>query len=404
MKFSHITSCKLITPIHCPTSKSYANRALIIASLKLENIKINDIPDSQDVHDLLGILESLKIEILKTRGGVQINNSFPECEQNSLKPVILPGSEGGTTIRFIAPLLALGKNEYHLPLLGRMATRPMGELLLIIKSMGASIWIEDAVLKIKGPITLPKELSVDCSKTTQFATALFNLKAKYNINIKYNNVEASKKYLEMTEFLIKHFSHTNHFTVPADFSGLGYLLAYGILKQDLVISNVFKTDLLQADSELINILKRIGGKIKFGSNGLSVLKAESKLAGFEVDGSECIDLVPTLMFIASFCHSETRLTNIKYLTHKESDRLLEMMKILDVFKVDYNYDETKDVFTIIPFEGSKESNLKPIKVVTANDHRMVMVSALYLKTLKGGSVAPMGAVNKSFPTFFKLFN
>ncbi|MFT6631506.1 MAG: 3-phosphoshikimate 1-carboxyvinyltransferase [Bacteriovoracaceae bacterium] len=404
MKFSKITSCKLKTPIHCPTSKSYANRALIIASLKPERIEINDIPESQDVHDLLSILESLKIEVIKIPSGIQIINSFPECEQNSSKPILLPGSEGGTTVRFITPLLALGNNEYHIPLLGRMAARPMDELLLIIKGMGANIWIEDAILKIKGPISLPEELSVDCSKTTQFATALYNLKAKYKINIKYNNVEASKKYLDMTESLIKHFSGSNHFIVPADFSGLGYLLAYGVLNQDLVVSNVFKMDMLQADSVLIEILKRIGARIEFGPNGLSIFRTESKLSGFEVDGSECIDLVPTLMFIASFCDSETKLTNIKFLTHKESDRLLEMMKILDIFKIEYFYDEAGDVFTIFPLKETLENIFKPIKITTANDHRMVMVSALYLKTLKGGSVAPMESVNKSFPNFFSLFS
>jgi 5-enolpyruvylshikimate-3-phosphate synthase len=81
-----------------------------------------------------------------------------------------------------------------------------------------------------------------------------------------------------------------------------------------------------------------------------------------------------------------------------------MMKILDIFKIEYFYDEAGDVFTIFPLKETLENIFKPIKITTANDHRMVMVSALYLKTLKGGSVAPMESVNKSFPNFFSLFS
>jgi 3-phosphoshikimate 1-carboxyvinyltransferase len=402
MKYSKITLSSLDTVVHCPTSKSYANRALIMASLKNESIKLNDLPESQDVKDLLSLLDSLGLKISGDKENVLVKNSFPECEILNDTPILLPGSEGGTTIRFIVPVLALGQNEYHLPLLGRMAERPLDELIEILKRLGAKISIENSMIKVKGPITLSENLSVDCSETTQFATALFNLKAKYDLDVKYENLVASKKYLEMTESLVEHFSHSREFTIPADFSGLGYLVAYGCLNQDLIISNVNSLDPLQADSMLIEILRSAGANIKFKPSGLHVYRTDVKLKGFEIDGSKCIDLVPTLMFIASFCSAESRIKNIKYLVHKESDRLSEMMKIMDKFKVQYEYDEKTDTFVITP-SSMKRVDFDSCQISTANDHRMVMVAALFLKVLAGGSVGPKDSVNKSFPTFFDIF-
>ena len=119
-----------------------------------------------------------------------------------------------------------------------------------------------------------------------------------------------------------------------------------------------------------------------------------------MDGSQCIDLVPTLMLLASFIPFESTIRNIKTLEHKESNRLDEMRKILDKVGVSYSYSSKKDEMLLI---GEKKySNLVEIK--TADDHRMIMVAALFLKLLGGGALTPHTGVKKSFKDFFNVFS
>ncbi|MCO4756173.1 MAG: hypothetical protein KC478_16950, partial [Bacteriovoracaceae bacterium] len=118
-----------------------------------------------------------------------------------------------------------------------------------------------------------------------------------------------------------------------------------------------------------------------------------------VDGSSCIDLVPTLMVLMGLSGKEQKITNIKNLRYKECDRLEQMQRILSHFEVPFSYDENSDVFTIqgiIP-------KTKYIKIETAHDHRMVMCAAMMVKMFGGGEVAPVEACAKSFGNFFEYF-
>lgn len=403
MNYTTLTSSSLETPIHCPTSKSYANRSLIIGALKQTKMTFRDLPDAQDVVDLIKILKQINVEMNQEGSSLSLETSFPECELEANSPILLSGSEGGTTIRFILPLLALGQNEYHLPLLGRMGERPLEELCELLRSLGAFVNLEKKLVKIRGPIKIPHQIKIDCSKTTQFATALLNLKAKYDFKIDYLNLNSSKKYIEMSEYLVKLLENKNEFSIPPDFSSLGYILAYSFFNQDMFIENVNCVDPFQADSFLIEILEQMGAKLSFENDGLKICQTSERPSGFSVDGSSCIDLVPTLMFIAAFCCSKSTISNVRFLEHKECNRLLEMKEILTKFKVRFEYDETGDIFTILPYQKNQEKLLRGLKVLTANDHRMVMVTSLFLKQHGGGAVAPMESVFKSFPNFFTLF-
>ena len=114
-----------------PTSKSYANRILILASLCPSVVTIENLPESTDVSNLINCLEKIGIKFLKEpQGTLKVLNSFPECEVDSdLDTIYLETGDGGTTNRFILPFLARGKKKYILKPQGKMRTRPMKELI-----------------------------------------------------------------------------------------------------------------------------------------------------------------------------------------------------------------------------------------------------------------------------------
>ena len=203
----------------------------------------------------------------------------------------------------------------------------------------------------------------------------------------------------MTESLIQKISQENEVIIPADSSSLGYFLVFGCLSQTIKIKNVLKRDKFQADDYFIDILLELGVEIEW-DDGLIIHKHNKFTTGFEIDGSQCIDLVPTLMLLAAFIPFESRIKNIKTLEHKESNRLYEMKKILDTVGVCYTYSFENDEMLI----RGKISYSKIEGIKTANDHRMIMISALFLKLLGGGKLQPYKGVKKSFKDFFMIFS
>lgn len=402
MIYTNVTSNKIQYEQICPTSKSYANRALILAALKKESVKLYDIPQAKDVEDLIDILRVIGVQITQRQDYILVENSFPDCEVLQNDPVLLPGSEGGTTIRFVVALLALGKNSYQIPLLGNLSKRPFKELIDLFQTLNVVAKHEDSNLFIKGPLIAKEQqkIKVDCSKTTQFASAFLLLNLKLNFDVTFENVEGSQSYLKMSEYLLNYFRNENEYQIPADFSSLGYFIAYGVLAQDLLIKNVIDVDYLQADSAMFEILDQIEAKYKVSHEGLEIFKSPLS-KGFEIDGAKCIDLVPTLMFLASFLPAKSKIKNIHNLRYKESDRLTEMLRLLNLFDVKYDYNLEDDLLTITG-DLNRKRNF-PTNVVTEEDHRMVMVATLFIKILGGGKVAQISCTSKSFLNFPIIF-
>jgi 3-phosphoshikimate 1-carboxyvinyltransferase len=392
----NISASNISNPVVCPTSKSYANRALILASLKKGPVRLLDMPTAQDTRDMISVLRKIGLDIIEDKSDIVINNSFPACEKFSSIPKELFLGEGGTTVRFLYALLALGQNEYHLKFAGEIENRPMTELFRCLDDLGAK---KVSLGLIKGPIYLNSSIEVDCSETTQFASALMHLSLVSDIQVVPTNVSGSKKYLEMTRLLVETFKKESEYRVPVDYSSASYLISYALVNQDIKVSNLHEEDPFQADSVLVEISKSIGGSIIFSADGALISKCLSFSRGIEVDGANCIDLVPTLMFLAAFIPYKSVIKNIKALRFKECDRLEEMQKILAFFNVNFHYNADTDIFTIFP----SAVVARVYDLTVADDHRMVMVASLFFKTLGGGEIHPAWSVNKSFPGFFEIF-
>ena len=91
---------------------------------------------------------------------------------------------------------------------------------------------------------------------------------------------------------------------------------------------------------------------------------------------------------------------LKSLRHKESDRVFEIERLFNAFGIDYSYSNALDKLVIHGEKISKELLRKFLKHDPPEDHRMVMVSYLFMKMNNGGEVANASHVKKSFPNFF----
>ena len=379
--------------INAPTSKSYSNRALICAAFSQTPVKIFNLSDSTDVITLKSCLEQIGIDFKQNENELIINNSFPECEKLSEQAIILDSGDGGTTNRFLLALLALGKNKYILKTKYGMSSRPMTGLLDALKELSVEIETSENEISIQGPP--PKKIGkveVDCEKSSQFASAM--LMAFPTVHLIFKNLNTSKKYFEMTRVVSKEIAQKKFFQIPFDWSSLSYPIAMAVTLGSVILKDVKLIDELQADSVLMQIIRSSGAKITSTDDGLKIEQTELK--PFEIDCSDCPDLVPTLSFLASTIKEPSYLKNIKVLRFKESDRLQELFKIFELFNVKYSYDEDKDILKLSKGDVVEKS----IEYQAPADHRMIMTAYLFMRYHQGGEIFNYQHVNKSYPNFF----
>ena len=382
-----------------PTSKSYANRLLILAALDRNSVTLEDLPDSTDVLTMIDCLKEVGLDIEINGKNATIKNSFPECEGGKEFLELFTG-DGGTTNRFLLAFLARGKTRYRLSPKGHMRKRPMDDLVFPLRDLGCEVVYggEEFWIDIKGPLPKEGKCGVNCSQSTQFATALALALADSSVEISLRNLDASRKYFELTEKLVGSFrTSVIDYKVPPDFSGLGYPLALGCIGGEVQVKNCSSPDPYQADSEFLTILSEMGVQLDWSSEGL-IVKKPDVLKGIDRDGSMFPDLVPTLAFVCAYASGPSVLRNLEILRHKECDRVEETLKILDLFEVPHQFDEKTHTLIIqgnSPKVGEKEYQ-------PPEDHRMVMVAYLFMRMNNGGRISNTQAVKKSFPDFFDV--
>lgn len=393
MKSLEVKAGLLPSIIHLPPSKSYANRALILAALRPEPITLKNLPKASDVTFLISALKQVGLHLDQDHGEAILHNSFPACEIKDGCTIEI--GEGGTTARFLASLLILGSQPYTLILGNSLKDRPWNEFIKLVKQLGGKAELHENKLSLQGPAKISGRVEIDCSETTQFASGFQLALAYTEIDVVPLNLAASKSYWVMTKALIETFKKVREYSIPMDWSSASYPLAFAALKQTIFFPGL-KNDPFQADAKFFSILKQID-VIQETADGIKVKPYQGK-KDFKLEVSDCLDLVPALAFFLSHIEGTHFLTGIKNLIYKESDRLQEIIKLLEEFGLKASTDGS-----VLQIEGSSSLQGISADLQLPDDHRMVMTGALFLRYHRGGSITPAFAVAKSYPEFFKLF-
>jgi 3-phosphoshikimate 1-carboxyvinyltransferase len=383
----------LANELTLPTSKSYANRLLIVAARLGGGRKILNLPASDDVTFLINSFKSIGLKLEVKSSATTFLNSFPECEGVGPDPVVLHVGEGGTTARFLLSLLSLGKRRYLLHMEGRLSQRPWEGLIQALRSAGAKIEWEDAHhLSIQGPVQ-PQKLprTISCKDTTQFITSLQLSFFPEGLTFIPLELESSEAYWQMTLDCAQDFQERS---VPQDWSSASYPLVLAAIQGHQVLFRDLRPDRLQADCLIFDLLKERGA-ISERTEGVIVTALTSRKP-LQVDGSKCLDLIPTLVVLALKLEGASVITNVRGLIMKESNRLEEILRLVKKMGARITLDQ-QHVLTIHGPYQSTPADLDPVA-----DHRMVMMAALLLLTNEGGSVVNEQAVTKSFPHFFEI--
>jgi len=148
----------------------------------------------------------------------------------------------------------------------------------------------------------------------------------------------------------------------------------------------------QADKEIMKALSDANAGFAIEAKGIKLHPADMK--AFDFDATDCPDLFPPLVALASHCKGETRIQGVSRLTHKESNRSASLQQ--EFGKMGVKIEVTDD--TMIIHGGDK---LRGAKTHSHHDHRVAMACAVAALKAEGETeIDEADAVKKSYPDFY----
>ena len=195
--------------------------------------------------------------------------------------------------------------------------------------------------------------------------------------------------------------------LEGDWSAAANFLVAGAVFGKVEVAGLDTTS-LQADLSIMDILMDAGASLSQldGDKG-NITVQRAPLRAFNVDASNCPDLFPIISVLAAFCQGTSRLAGVGRLANKESDRAKAILEMLSQMGVAAHVEGDEMVIEghCLAQRMLSARLLKGGSYTSHHDHRMVMA----LKVAALGADSPIiiddeDCVAKSFPQFAETWN
>jgi 3-phosphoshikimate 1-carboxyvinyltransferase len=399
-------------------SKSYTNRALIIAALARGESLLTGALFSDDTQHMAESLRALGIPVQADLAAhtLRVHGSGGTVPAENSRCFV---GNSGTTARFLSVLLALGRGVYEIDGVARMRERPNEPLIDALQALGVRI---EALgkpgcfpLRIHGGSLRGGQVSVSGSASSQYASGLMMAAPamERGLTLELTGSLVSRPYLEMTAQTMRDFGakvdvvgerqfviaagpyQAREYAIEPDASAASYFFAAAAMTGGRVRVDGLGTRSLQGDRALVHILVQMGCSLREGEDFTELTgPASGQLRGVEVDMNQLSDVAQTLAVVAPFASSPTRVTGIGFIRHKETDRVKAV--VTELQRLGIRAEEERDGYVVHP--GAP----RPAQVETYDDHRMAMSFALVGLRVPGIEIKDPGCVSKTFPTYFDV--
>lgn len=403
-----------------PGSKSYTNRALILASLADGVSRLISPSLSDDSTFLITALQKLGVEITKENENLVVKGVSGKFKP--FKGEINLGA-AGTSMRFIVSICALvSGGEIILSGSERMHERPIEPLVNSLSALGVEIdYLKREgcpPLKIIGNSDLQGgRVKIPGSVSSQFFSSLMMVGGllKKGLEIEVDGDQVSRTYIDMTIDSMRAFgikvenhdykryvvpglqpAHATNYQVEGDVSGASYLWGLAAISGGRVKVRNVNPASAQGDIRFPDILARMGCEVRSGVDGTEgwiEVQGSDQLQGVEVDMTLMPDTAQSLAVVSVVANGNTRITGLGTLRIKETDRILAVQQELS--RLGISTEVGPDWITVIP------KNPMPGRIQTYDDHRMAMSFAMLAARFPGINIEHPQVVTKSFPQFWQ---
>ena len=399
--------------ITVPGSKSYTNRALIMAALTKGPVALTNYLESGDTAAMINCLKTLGIRIKKEKNTLAVENDISSVEDKSYE---LNANLSGTTIRFILALFCIVPGVKKIFGEAGLNKRPIGDLVLGLKQLGAKIEYENQdrfpPIIVKSNKLQNGEVYLSGEVSSQFISALLMISPIVDgVTIQVDGDQISKSYIDITIAMmsdwgvkVENYDYKKYvipsnqkyimknYVIEGDYSAAGYFAAIAALTKSKIRIKNLNPHSVQGDRQFLTILEKMGNKITYRTNEVTI--EGNCVKPVEVNMELCPDQAQTLAVLAAFAKGKSVLTGVRSLRIKETERIKALRKELGKMKIK---TESPNNDTLIIFGGDP----KPAEIETYNDHRMAMSFAVAGTILDGMVIKNPEVVNKTFPEFWK---
>ncbi len=397
---------KIFSPI-LPISKSQANRLLILHFIGNTDDKLPEYfsKSKQELPNDVCIM----------------NKCLLELNKNKHSHFVFNVEDAGTVARFLTALLSTQEGAWEVRGNDRMHQRPMGELIKVLRELGADIHCVEKEgflpIKIKGKKLNGGNVKIKADVSSQYISALLLitplLKEKLIIEMELNPV--SLPYIDLTIDALRKFDidvERKDFQIIAFPSKL--ILKDVFLEKDWSSAAVWFSSMLtgkldevfleglniedkQGDTLLLDIYNELGISHQKTADGIRLIANKKQQIKkeylFDLQGNP--DLFPYLVVSIILSSLSAKITGLKNLDLKESKRLTEVLTQMN-----------KNAFHLEKLKGdsikiySTTFNNKKLSFDCKNDHRLIMAFSVF------GLICPTELTNtervtKSYPNFWK---
>ncbi len=403
--------------IAVPGSKSFTNRALLVAALANGNSTLTGALFSDDTHYMCNALRKLGIQISENREQSTFN-VIGNGENIPVHGAELYVGNSGTTTRSLISYVSLGHGEFVLDGDEPMRhSRPMSDLLDALTQLGVSAYsqYENGHLPIivEADGLKGRKTTIDASKSSQFLTALLLVAPYAETGMEIEVIgDLKTPYIDITLAVMETFgvqvSHKDYrhfhiaggqqyqpraYYIEPDASSASYFFAAAALTGGCVTVQHISTDSVQGDVQFVHVLEQMGCQVSVSDAGITV-QGPHRLKGIDVDMKDISDTALTLAAIAPFADSKVSIRNIEHTRWQETDRIHAMVTELQKLGVDVV--EHRDGLEISP------SSITPTAIDTYSDHRVAMAFSLIGLKVPGIQIKDPDCVSKTFPDYFEV--
>ncbi|HEY6395550.1 MAG TPA: hypothetical protein VIX12_09045, partial [Candidatus Binataceae bacterium] len=255
------------------------------------------------------------------------------------------------------------------------------------------------------------ETSIDARASSQFVSAILMPAAIWKNGLQLHVIgNTARPFIEMTLKMMDAWGATSsiqndmivvgggqsyrarRYQVEPDASSASYFAAAAALAGGKVVIEGLSLDSVQGDIGFLNVLEQMGARVRWITSGVEV-SGTGHLVGVDIAMNAMPDMVATIAAIAPFASSPTRIRNVAFIRHHESDRIRALTN--ELCRIGANVQEHDDGLEIQP------SALKPAAIETYDDHRIAMSFAIAGLKLPGVRIKDPDCVSKTFPDFFE---
>jgi 3-phosphoshikimate 1-carboxyvinyltransferase len=410
-----ITPCgPLHASIRPPGSKSITNRALICAALAEGSSVLSGALASEDTHVMIEALRKCGLSIDASEDGETLRvvgcGGQPKVTDSDLFV-----ANSGTTIRFLAAMLAATTGRYRLDGIARMRERPIGDLLEALNQLGADCRSEngngcppvliDARRLRGGTVQIRGDIS------SQYLSGLLMAApyAKSPVDVEVTGELVSQPYVTMTLGVMRAFGVATatsdlkrllipvgkyrgaEYAIEPDASAASYFWGAAAIAGGTVTVEGLTPGALQGDVAFVDCLAQMGCVVEATDNGITV--TGKRLRGIDVNMNAISDTVQTLGAVALFAEGPTTITGVAHIRHKETDRIGDLAR--ELRKLGATVEEFADGLRITPGPS------RAATIDTYNDHRMAMSLALPGLRIPGVVINNPKCTEKTYPRYFE---